>query len=211
LRKLLFKLAIICAASALIGACSPIQVRPEPQPQYTYKTPLKDASAQLILSQEFQRRILTQSPAYGDSWRHRDFEIVVGAPLSKLLAEDLRSRIPTAAVGDTDNGMQSTVKLKPGETKLEFGVDDSKAMGFMGLSPIIGSGVDAVVGAKLRLTATVESPGKPAEQIEVTGTGSLPVTFIAIRESDVSKAISLALVDAAQKLIDAAEVRAKSP
>ena len=194
---------------ALLAGCSAKQVRPEVSSNTIYRTPIDGATSQLVLPDSFQRKVITQKPAYGRAWSIFDFEIHVGEPATKSLVSDMRSRVPQARIGNTDDGKPSTIRLSPNDIAIEFGVDDARAVSLSGLS-IFGMGADIVVGAKATVKADLSVKGKPSRQVEVTGVGALPMAYASLRESDVDKAIGLALDDAAKKLGDMAEAQARA-
>lgn len=194
---------------ALLAGCSAKQVRPEVSGATLYRTPIEGATAQLVLSEGFQRKVITQKPTYGRAWSIFNFEIHVGEPASKSFVSDLRSRVPQARVGNIDDGKPSTIRLTPNDIAIEFGVDDGRAVALSGLS-IFGLGADIVVGAKATIKADLSVAGKPSRPVEVIGVGVLPMAYISLRESDIDKAIGLALEDAAKKIGDMAEAQAKA-
>lgn len=198
----------LCMLVALTG-CSAKQVRPEVSSATLYRTPIEGATAQLILSDDFQRKVITQKPTYGRAWSVFNFEIHLGEPASKSFVSDLRSRVPQARVGNIDDGKPSTIRLAPGDIVIEFGVDDASAVAWSSLGPL-GLGSDIVVGAKATIKADLSVAGKPSRSVEVTGVGALPMAYISLSESDIDKAIGLALEDAAKKIGDMAEAQAKA-
>jgi len=186
-----------------LSGCSAIKLNPASSGEVGFRTPIEGVTAQLILSQDFQRKVLTQKPSYGKAWGPREFEIAVGRPLSQAIAADTKSRILSSRIGDRADGKPSTVTITPQTISLEFGVDDGRAMGFMAGFGILAAGSDAVVGAKATLKALVAvNDGAPA-LIEVVGASALKLTYLSINESDVNKVVGLALDDAAEKLGDA--------
>jgi len=162
----------------------------------------------LVLPESFQRKVVTQKPNYGRSWSIFDFEIPLGEPASKALVSDLRSRVPQARVGNIEDGNPATIRLAPSDISIEFGVDDGTAIAWTSLSPF-GLGSDIVVGAKATVTAKLSIDGKPPRTLRVVGTGALQMSYISIRESDVGKAIGLAIDDAAKQLGDIVEADAR--
>lgn len=198
---------VVCLLAALTG-CSAKQVQPEATASQMFRTPIDGASAQLVLSQDFQRKVITQKPSYGRSWSPFNFEVPVGEPLSKAMALDLRSRVPGARIGNTDDGKPATVRVVPSQVALEFGVDDGSAVAWSSLG-LLGMGADIVVGAKATVTSSISVNGAAPKQVSVTGVGAIPMAYISLREADIGKAIGLALDDAALKLGDIAEAEAK--
>ena len=194
---------------ALLAGCSAKQVRPEVSGATLYRTPIEGATAQLVLSDSFQRKVITQKPSYGRSWSIYNFEIHAGEPASKSVVSDIRSRIPQVRIGNTDDGKPATIRLAPIDIAIEFGVDDGSAIAWTGGLGVFGLGAKVVVGAKATVKADLAVDGKPSKPIEVTGVGALPMAFVSVRESDVDKAIGLALDDAAKKLGDLAEAQAR--
>lgn len=96
----------------------------------------------------------------------------------------------------------------PKVVSLQFGVDDGRAMGFMSGMGLLAAGSEAVVGAKAIVMALVSTEDGSTTEVEVVGTGALTLAYISIDETDVSKAIGMALGDAAQKLGELASKRA---
>lgn len=166
------------------------------------------ASAQLVLSEDFQRKVITQKPTYGRSWSPFEFEVPVGEPLSKAMVLDMRARVPGARVGNADDGKPATVRVVPSQIALEFGVDDGSAVAWSSIG-LLGLGADIVVGAKATVTSTISVNGAAPRQVSVTGVGAIPMAYISLREADIGKAIGLALDDAALKLGELAEADAK--
>lgn len=197
----------LCLLVALTG-CSAKQVRPETTASQLFRTPIDGASAQLVLSEDFQRKVITQKPTYGRSWSPFEFEVPVGEPLSKAMVLDMRARVPGARVGNTDDGKPATVRVVPSQIALEFGVDDGSAVAWSSIG-LLGLGADIVVGAKATVTSTISVNGAAPRQVSVTGVGAIPMAYISLREADIGKAIGLALDDAALKLGELAEADAK--
>lgn len=193
---------------AVLSGCSTIKINPSTSDAVEYRTSTDGATAQLILSQEFQRTVITQKPSYGKAWGPREFEIAVGRPLSRAIAFDFKSRFQTTRVGDVDDGKPSNVVMIPKVVSLQFGVDDGRAMGFMSGMGLLAAGSEAVVGAKAIVMALVSTEDGSTTEVEVVGTGALTLAYISIDETDVSKAIGMALGDAAQKLGELASKRA---
>ncbi|ERT18910.1 hypothetical protein O162_09095 [Pseudomonas putida SJ3] len=195
----------ICLLAVLSG-CSTIKLNPTTSGTAQYRTPIDGVTAQLILSQEFQRTVITQKPSYGKAWGPREFEISVGRPLSQAIAADLKSRIPSTRVGDRSDGKPSSIVVIPQAIKLEFGVDDGRAMGVMAGFGVLGAGSDAVVGARVTVKAVVTEGSGLDTPVEVVGVGSLKLSYITIDEADVNKTIGMAIDDVAEKLGDSVGV-----
>lgn len=193
---------------AVLSGCSTIKLNPTASATVEYRTPIEGVPAQLILSREFQRTVLTQKPSYGKAWGPREFEVSMGGPLSQAIADDLKSRFPSARVGDRNDGKTSGIVVTPQAVDLEFGVDDGRALGFMAGLGVLAAGSDAVVGAKVTVKALIATGIEPAVPVEVVGLGALKIAYITIDQSDVNKAIGIAISDAAEKLGDAVGVRA---
>lgn len=189
---------------AALTGCSAKQVKPEATPSQLFRTPIEGATAQLILSQDFQKAVITQSPSWGRSWKPFDFEVPVGEPMSKALAYDIRSRVPAARVGNNDDGKPATILIVPSKVAIQFGVDDGAAVFWTSVSPI-GLGSDIVVSAKADLTASVSIGGAPLKVVVVEGVGAIPMAYISIREADIGRAVGLALDNAALKMGDLVE------
>ena len=66
----------LCLLAVLAG-CSAKQVKLEATAPQIFRTPIEGATAQLILSQEFQQAVIMQSPSYGRSWKPFDFAVPV--------------------------------------------------------------------------------------------------------------------------------------
>ena len=193
---------------AVLSGCSTIKINPSTSGSVEYRTAMDGTTAQLILSQDFQRAVITQKPSYGKVWGPREFEIAVGRPLSRAIVVDFKSRFQTTRVGDTDDGKPSNVVMIPQVVSLEFGVDDGRAMGLMAGMGLLAVGSEAVVGAKATVMALISTDDGSTTKVEVVGTGALKLAYISIDEADVSKAIGMALGDAAQKLGELASKRA---
>lgn len=187
---------------AILSGCSTIKLNPTTTGSAQYRTPIDGVTAQLILSQEFQRTVITQKPSYGKAWGAREFEISVGRPLSQAIAADLKSRIPSTRVGDRSDGKPSSIVVVPQVITLEFGVDDGRATGNMAGFGVLGAGSDAVVGAKVTVKAFVTAGSGLGIPVEVDGVGSLKLSYITIDATDVNKAIGMAIDDVAEKLGD---------
>ncbi|UHC84445.1 hypothetical protein LS633_11795 [Pseudomonas sp. NIBR-H-19] len=184
---------------ALLAGCSAKQVRPEVSGSTIYRTPIEGATAQLVLPQDFQRKVVTQKPSFGKAWSIFDFEVHVGEPLSKAIASDIRARIPTARIGDTSDGKPASIRISTTSVALEFGVDDEKATGFW-RSGIVGLATDVIPAAKVTVRASLSIEGGPEKQVDVTGLGAIPMAYAYLEQSDITKAIGLAIDDAANKL-----------
>lgn len=189
---------------AALAGCSAKQVKPEATASQMFRTPIEGATAQLVLSQEFQRAVITQKPSWGQAWKPWNFEVPVGEPMSKALAYDTKSRIPAARVGNVDDGKAASVRIDPTSIAIEFGVDDGSAIAWTALSPL-GLGSDIVVSSKLKLTATLAFDGQAPRPVTVEGHGVLPMAYFSLRERHVGQAIGLAIDDAALKLGDLVE------
>lgn len=189
---------------ALLAGCSAKQVKLEATPPQMFRTPIEGATAQLILSQEFQQAVITQSPSWGRAWKPFDFAVPVGPTMSKALAYDIRSRIPMARVGNIDDGKPATIRITPSKVGIAFGVDDGSAVVWTSVS-LIGLGTDIVVSSKATLTASLSVNGAPAKEVTVEGVGALTMAYIRLSESDIGVAIGLALDNAALKLGDLAQ------
>lgn len=185
---------------AVLAGCSAIKLTPKESSAVEYRTPVKGVTAQLVLPQDFQRLVITQKPSYGKAWGPRQFEVVVGRPLSQAIANDLRSRIPAIRIGDRDDGAQSDIVITPKIVALEFGVDDGRATGLMAGFGVLAAGSDTVVGAKVTVRGSILERDRSVTDIEVVGGGEITIPYLSINESDVSKAIGAAIDDAAQKI-----------
>lgn len=202
-------IVVLCLVAALVG-CSAKQVRPDVSGGTLYRTPVEGATAQLVLPQEFQTKVVTQKPSYGTSWSIYNFEVSVGEPLSRVMVADIRSRIPVARVGNISDGKPATVRITPSDAALEFGVDDGGALGISSAFGVLGAGSKVIVGAKVKLRASIATDDGPAENVEVSGFGAVPTPLITISESDIDKAVGLAIEDAAKKLGDISEAKARA-
>ena len=193
---------------ALLAGCSAKQVRPEISSAILYRTTIDGATGQLVLPRDLQRKVITQKPSYGKAWAPFNFEVFIGEPLSKALVADLRSRIPFARVGDAPDGRPATIRIAASDVSIEFGVDDEKATSFW-RTGIIGLATDVVPGAKVILRGSLSIDGGAPEFVEVVGVGAIPMAYARLEQADITKAIGLAIEDAATKLGDLAEARAK--
>lgn len=194
----------LCLLVTLSG-CSAIQLNPVSSGKSIYRTPAENVTAQLVLPQPFQEKVLVQKPSFGTAWGPREFEIHAGQPLSNAMAGDIKSRIPSARIGNTPDGKPATIRVTAQDVSIEFGVDDAKALGFIGGFGLLGTGSGAVVAAKARVSALVSIDGGTAKRVEAIGSNTMSATYLSITESDVSKVIGLALDDAALKIGDIAE------
>lgn len=193
---------------ALIAGCSAKQVRPEIADTILYRTTIDGATGQLVLPRDFQRKVITQKPSYGKAWAPFNFEVFIGEPLSKALVADFRSRIPSARVGDAPDGRPATIRIAASDVSIEFGVDDANATSFW-RAGVVGLATDVVPSAKATLRASLSIDGGAPELVEVVGVGATPMAYARLEQSDITKAIGLAIDDAAAKLGDLAEAKTK--
>jgi len=184
---------------ALLAGCSAKQVRPEVSSSTLYRTPIEGATAQLVLPQDFQRKVITQKPSFGKAWSIFDFEVHVGEPLSKAIVSDIRSRVPAARIGDAPDGKPASIRISTTSVALEFGVDDEKATGFW-RTGIVGLATDVIPAAKVTVRASISIDGGPERQVDVVGAGAIPMAYARLEQSDITKVIGLAVDDAASKL-----------
>ncbi len=204
------RLILIALACAAFAGCSAKQVFPETTPSNLYRTPIDGVTAQLILPNDFQRTTITQKPSLGRAWSIYNFEMPVGTPLSKGLSGDIRSRVPAARVGNTDDGKPAALRVTATDVSITFGVDEGNAVLWTALSPI-GLGSDISVDATATVTATITANGRPPRPVSVTGSGAIPMAYISLREADLGRAVGLALDDAVMKLGDIYEAEARQP
>lgn len=195
---------------ALLAGCSAKQVRPEVSSNTIYRTPIDGATAQLVLPDSFQRKVITQKPTYGNAWAIYNFDVHIGESIGKALVADMRSRMPSARIGNIDDGKPATVRVTPGDVTLEFGVDDGTAMKYGMAFGVLAMGSDVIVGAKVKVRASIVTGDGRAESVDVLGLGAVPTAFLTIRESDIDKAVGLAIEDAAKKLGDISEAKARA-
>lgn len=192
------KVAGLCALLMLAG-CSATKLTPQLKDSTVYRTPIDGATAQLVLTQEFQQKLITQKPSYGRAWSVFNFETPVGQAMSKALVSDMRSRAPNTRVGDREDGKPASIKVIANDVGIEFGVDEGNAIFWTSVS-LVGLASDIVVGAKVHLTTTVSINGEPPKSVSTTGIGTLPEAYGALSKTDFGTVIGLAIDDAALKL-----------
>lgn len=191
------KIAVLVMAVLLAG-CSAKQVNLNVISKPLYTTP-SPAKAELILSREFQSKVYSSKPSYGNAWSLYTFDIHAGGPFSQALIAHLRAKYPSLRVGDVADGNPSDIQVTPSDITIEFGLDDGSAVLATGLFPLAGFAMNTVAGAKAHVTASVRANGVTRE-VKVLGAGAVPSAYLTISEQKLYDAIAASLDDAASRL-----------
>lgn len=184
----------------VLSGCATTKLIPDTKAPAIYRTPIEGATAQVILPEAFQRKIITQKPSFGRAWSVFDFETPIGEPMSKALVSEVASRVPATRVGDRDDGKSASIKVTANDVVIEFGIDDGSAIKWTTALGPIGLASDVTVGATVNLTTTISINGAAPRAVTTTGVGQLPMAYGSLSKSDFGAAIGLAINDAALKL-----------
>lgn len=206
------RIMILAAALAVLAGCA-IQSQPESRVGSVYRTPINGASAQVVVSQAFQTMVIRQKPTVGQSWSMRTFEIPVGKPLTESIVTQIRGVVPTARIGDRDDGAPAAVTIIPQDVALQFGVDDGKAVNTIALAGVFGAGSKAEVMAEVALSASIIDQNGSSRLVTVAGKAARQQALLSVTQGAMTEVIGEALDDAATKLVLIAEesLRGKAP
>lgn len=203
------RMAIIGAMMVLLAGCA-IQMQPQSKAGTLFRTPVAGATAQLVVSSDFQQLTLRQKPSFGKSWGPRTFEIAAGQALTQSLVSQMKSIVPSVRIGDRDDGAPSAVTLVPQDVALEFGVDDGKAVNAIALGGVFGAGSKAEVRAEATLASNIIDSRGGSRMVVVTGKSARHQALISVTQSVMADVIGDALGDAAAQLVAAAETELRN-
>ena len=173
------------------------------------RTPIPDATVQLVLPASVQTATLRQKPT-GRLWSAHTFVVPVGHPLTQSLSRQVRAIAPAARIGDRDDGKPARLTVTPREISVTFGVDDRNALAWGVAFGALSYGRDAIVQASATITADVERAGQ-SSTVTVTGESLEAKAFITVGMDDLGRAIGTAIDDAAAQLVTVIEQDLRAP
>ncbi|MFA6899688.1 MAG: hypothetical protein WC256_05705 [Desulfurivibrionaceae bacterium] len=193
---------------SLLSGCSPIIIKPTSAGQKLHVTPAEKATAQIIVTNNFQTAVLRQKPSFGKSWAVREFEIYAGQPMTKGIISYVSAVIPQTRVGNINDGKPASIRMQPSITRLDFGVYDDTVHGIkMALFGPLATLADVAVVSSITVSTDISIDGGPQESVEVIGFSSKKITFLTISETDVEEVIGSSIDDACRQIADAARER----
>lgn len=194
-------MSMICVALLLISACSAVPISPKPKGQQLMVTPVTHDSAQLIVSQGIQQKVIRTVPV-GEKWKSIDVDVLVGVPLTTSLASYTASLFPSVRIGDKDDGLVSSTRLELIDVSIVIGTDDSTAHNAGMLMPLALFAMDADVLASMAVTADVSFCGGEAKRISVTGQAVETMNYSKIGLPEFERLMASAIDDSARLLIE---------